>query len=121
MNSRAKYFDKRGTEISADDALDRHGALRNGFAMRVPTTMRDSMRARDLLAVIAASHRYEKYQTEELIEQIIEQATLALDQIFGLRAMPLHRPDFDQMSELIRAANAARANAGLDPLPVLKQ
>jgi hypothetical protein len=74
-----------------------------------------------LLAVIAASHRYEKYQTEELIEQIIEQATLALDQIFGLRAMPLHRPDFDQMSELIRAANAARANAGLDPLPVLKQ
>jgi hypothetical protein len=46
MKSRAKYFDNRGTEISADDAFDRHGALRNGFAMRVPTTMRDAMRAR---------------------------------------------------------------------------
>jgi hypothetical protein len=47
MKSRAKYFDKYGTEISADDAFDRHGALRNGFAMRVPITMRDSMRGRD--------------------------------------------------------------------------
>jgi hypothetical protein len=47
MKNRAKYFDNRGTEISADDAFDRHGTLRDGFAMRVPTTMRDSLRMRD--------------------------------------------------------------------------
>jgi hypothetical protein len=45
--SRHKYFDKYGTEVSDDDAFDRHGTLRNGFSMRVPTTMRDAMRARD--------------------------------------------------------------------------
>ena len=39
---KTKYFDKRGSEITADAALDRHGALRNGFSMRVPTTMRDA-------------------------------------------------------------------------------
>ena len=39
---KTKYFDKHGTEVSDDDAFDRHGALRNGFAMRVPTTMRDA-------------------------------------------------------------------------------
>jgi hypothetical protein len=37
-----------------------------------------------------------------------------------MMAMPLHQPDFEQMAELIRAANAARSQAGLDPLPVLK-
>jgi hypothetical protein len=49
MKNRAKYFDKHGSEIDITDACDRHGVLRNGFAMRVSTTMRDSMRARDAL------------------------------------------------------------------------
>jgi hypothetical protein len=47
MNSRSKYFDSRGSEISADDAFDRNGALRDGFAIRVPLMLRDSMRSRD--------------------------------------------------------------------------
>lgn len=72
------------------------------------------------LAVMAGSRCTSKYQTEEMIDQIIEQAEQALEQIFGLRAMPLHQPDADQMTELIRAANAARSTAGLPPLPVLK-
>ena len=43
---KANYFDKYGTVVSDDDAFDRHGALRNGFAMCVPTTMRDANTAR---------------------------------------------------------------------------
>ena len=43
MNSRAKFFDRHGTEVSADDAFDHQGALRDGCTMRVPTTMRDAI------------------------------------------------------------------------------
>jgi hypothetical protein len=37
-----KYFDSGGSEIDAARALDHNGALRNGFSMRIPTTLRDS-------------------------------------------------------------------------------
>ena len=72
-----------------------------------------------LLAHVAASRCASKYQTAALIAQVEEIATLALDEIMGLRPMPLHRPDADQLSELTRAATAARSQAGLNALPSL--
>jgi hypothetical protein len=73
-----------------------------------------------MLAVMAASRCTNKYQIEEMLEPIFANATLLLEEIFGLRPMPVRRPDFDQMAELIRAANAARLSAGRPTLPVLK-
>jgi hypothetical protein len=72
-----------------------------------------------LLAVTAASRCANKYETATLIAQVEEIATHALEEIYGLRPMPLHRPDSDQLSELIRAATAARSLAGLNALPSL--
>ncbi len=43
---RSQYFNQRGQEITADEALD-HGILRDGYSMRTPMRFRDS----------AASHR----------------------------------------------------------------
>ena len=72
-----------------------------------------------MIAVTAASRCTNKYQANEMVEQVIEIATLALDEICGLRPMPLQRPDDDQMAELIRAVTAARAANGLGGLPSL--
>ena len=41
-----KYFDSGGREIEADAAYDRHGTLRNGCTVRVPSTLRDSQQAK---------------------------------------------------------------------------
>jgi hypothetical protein len=40
--SKPKYY-RDGIEIDAARALDRNGVLRDGFTMRVPLTMRDSL------------------------------------------------------------------------------
>ena len=74
-----------------------------------------------LIAVMAGSRCSTKSGTEEMIDQIVEIATQALEELYGYRTMPLHRPDSDQFNELVRATNAARASAGLDPLPILNQ
>lgn len=69
-----------------------------------------------LLAFLAASSCNEKNRTDDVITDVVEIATLALDEIFALRRVPLHRPDDDQMLELIRAVSVARTAAGLDAL-----
>jgi hypothetical protein len=75
----------------------------------------------NLVAVTCASRASQKYQAIELIGQVVEIATMLLDEVFGLRPMPLQRPDNDQVAELIRAATVARsATTSLAPLPPLK-
>jgi hypothetical protein len=74
-----------------------------------------------LLAAQASSSAAAKYQAVETIRQVVEVATQALDEIYGLRPMPLHRPDQDQVSALIRQIATARAAIGLAALPALKQ
>jgi hypothetical protein len=44
--NRARYFDSTGNEIDERIAFDNRGILRNGFTMRVPLTVRDSITAR---------------------------------------------------------------------------
>jgi hypothetical protein len=47
MKNTARYFDATGNEVDAAHAFDQHGVLKDRCTMRVPTTLRDSMRARD--------------------------------------------------------------------------
>jgi hypothetical protein len=43
MKSKAKFFDRSGTEVSADDALERNGTfLRSGFSVRIPMRFHDA-------------------------------------------------------------------------------
>jgi hypothetical protein len=42
--NRAKYLDSTGSEVSASQALDHDGVLRNSYRMVVPTMFRDSTR-----------------------------------------------------------------------------
>jgi len=37
-----RYFNREGDEINERSALDRHGIMRDGIAMRVPLQMRDA-------------------------------------------------------------------------------
>jgi hypothetical protein len=53
MISTAKYFNREGDEIDERSALDRHGIMRDGIAMRVPLQMRDASR----LTIDASLHR----------------------------------------------------------------
>jgi hypothetical protein len=74
-----------------------------------------------LLACEAASTCEHKYETDAVIGAEVENATLLLDELMGLRPMPLNRPSDDQMAVLLEQIAAARATAGLDPLvPLLK-
>jgi len=41
---------------------------------------------------------------------------LLLDELYGLRPMPLNRPADDQIAELLVEIATARNNNGLDPL-----
>jgi len=72
-----------------------------------------------LVAYYAATSCAQKYQTEAVVDRIGENATLLLDEIFGLRKMPLHRPDNDQVAALIQQIALARAAAELSVLPPL--
>jgi hypothetical protein len=72
-----------------------------------------------LLAGQAASAAAAKYQAVEIIGQVIEAATQMLDELYGMRTMPLHRPDSDQINALIQQIAAARAATGLNALPSL--
>ena len=46
-----RYFDSTGQEVDPATALDR-GVLRDGFSLRVPTTLRDSARSQDAKPLI---------------------------------------------------------------------
>jgi hypothetical protein len=72
-----------------------------------------------LLACEAASTCEHKYQTDAVIGGVVENATLLLDELMGLRPMPLNRPSDDQMAVLLEQIATARAANGLDPLPPL--
>jgi hypothetical protein len=74
----------------------------------------------NLVAVTLASRAGQKSRAIEMMDQVVEVSTMLLGEMFGQKPMPLQRCDNDQMNELIRAANVARATAGLPSLPVLK-
>jgi hypothetical protein len=46
MLHKQRYFDRNGREVAEDEAM-RAGVLRDGFSLRIPTTLRDSTRFSD--------------------------------------------------------------------------
>jgi hypothetical protein len=69
------YFDATGREVTADDALDRHGSLRDTFSMRIPTIFRDSK-------VTGAGSKADKANSNRITDGRTDDATA------------LHRPGF---------------------------